>query len=112
MHPLIYTQIETELQRLKTPYCIISVPLLIETKKTNFVDRVLVVDCSIAMQIARVKYRDKLEDVQIRTIIAHQTSRENRLAKANDIIENSKTILQLAQQVKKLHNLYLLLSST
>ncbi|NOQ34904.1 MAG: dephospho-CoA kinase, partial [Methylococcaceae bacterium] len=110
LHPLIYAQIEAKVLQLKATYCIISIPLLIETAKTDFVDRILVIDCPMDLQIARVQQRDKLTKAQIHSIIASQASRENRLAVADDVIENTKTALQLAQQVKKLHNLYLLLS--
>ena len=109
---MVYSQIEKQLQQLKSPYCIISVPLLIETAKITWVDRILVIDCSEKIQIARVKQRDKLDDEQIQAIIASQTSRVKRQALADDIIENSKTTLQLEPQVEKLHHLYLLLSST
>lgn len=113
LHPLIYAEINQEISTLEgKPYCIISIPLLIETAKTGLVDRILVVDCPVALQITRVKQRDQLSETQIQTIINTQASRADRLAAADDIIENSKTTLQLAQQVKKLHNLYLLLSST
>jgi len=112
LHPLIYLQIEKQQQTLKSSYCIISIPLLVETAKIDSVDRILVVDCPIEIQIARVKQRDKLNNAQARAIIKTQASRAERLAVADDIIKNSKSTLQLAQQVKKLHNLYLLLSST
>ena len=112
MHPLVYSQIEKQQQQLKSPYCIISVPLLIETAKISLVDRVLVIDCTKEMQITRVKQRDKLNDDQIHAMIASQTPRANRRALADDIIDNSKTTLQLEAQVERLHNLYLLLSST
>ncbi len=112
MHPLVYSQIEKQRQQLKSPYCIISIPLLIETAKVTLVDRVLVIDCSEKIQIARVKQRDKLDDKQIHAMIASQVSRAKRQALADDIIENSKTTLQLEAQVEKLHYLYLLLSKT
>ncbi len=112
MHPLVYSQIEKQLQSLNSPYCIISIPLLIETAKISWVDRVLVIDCTEKIQIARVKQRDQLDEAQINAIIASQASRAKRQALADDIIKNSKTTLQLEQQVEKLHNLYLLLSST
>ncbi|MDQ7090049.1 MAG: dephospho-CoA kinase [Methylococcales bacterium] len=112
LHPLIYQQIERQQQRLKAAYCIISIPLLIETAKTEFIDRILVVDCALEIQIARIKQRDKLNDVDIDAIIASQASREERLAVADDVIDNSTRTLQLRPQVEKLHTLYLLLSST
>jgi dephospho-CoA kinase len=85
---------------------------LIETAKTFWVDRVLVIDCTEKIQIARVKQRDKLEDAQITAIISSQASRAKRQALADDLIENATTTFQLEEQVEKLHHLYLLLSST
>ncbi len=70
------------------------------------------VDCPVVIQISRIKQRDKLDDTQVRAIIATQASRIDRLKAADDIIKNSKSTLYLAQQVKNLHSLYLLLSST
>lgn len=112
LHPLIYAQIDSEVSELDSPYCIISIPLLIETGRTETLDRILVIDCPEKIQIERVRQRDEMPESQIRAIIHAQASREERLAAADDVIENSKTSLQLAQQVKKLHNLYLSLSST
>ncbi|WP_031433773.1 dephospho-CoA kinase [Methylomarinum vadi] len=107
LHPLIYRRIEEEIEKLDSPYCILSVPLLLETKMTSLVDRVLVIDCPVETQIERVKNRDGLPNEQIRSIIASQASREERLSCADDVIDNSKPAAQLAEQVKKLHNLYL-----
>lgn len=111
LHPLIYAEIAVQVAELNTAYCIICIPLLIETQKVALVERVLVVDCPVAMQIERVKQRSQLSDAQIHAIIAAQASRAERLASADDIIDNSKSVTHLAEQVKKLHNFYLLLSS-
>jgi dephospho-CoA kinase len=111
LHPLIYAEIAAQVAKLNAAYCIICIPLLIETQKTSVVDRVLLIDCSIEAQIHRVKTRSQLNEAQIRAIIATQASKEQRLAIADDIIENSKSSAHLAEQVKKLHNSYLLLSS-
>ncbi|WP_305909198.1 dephospho-CoA kinase [Methylomarinum sp. Ch1-1] len=107
LHPLIYAQIEAEIRQLRAPYCIVSIPLLLETNMTTRIDRVLVIDCPVETQIARVKQRDGLSTELINRIIASQVSRDTRLSRADDIIDNSKTPRQLAEQVKKLHNLYL-----
>lgn len=111
LHPLIYTEIDAQIAQLKTKYCIICIPLLIETQKTALVDRILVIDCSEQQQIERVKNRSQLSEAQIHAIIATQASRSQRLASADDIIDNTKSSTHLAEQVKKLHNSYLLLSS-
>lgn len=111
LHPPIYTEIESLVHQLDSPYCIISIPLLIETGMENFVDRILVIDCPVEVQILRVKNRDQLTDSRINSIISSQASRKQRLSAANDIIDNSNGTQVLAEQVKKLHNLYTLLAS-
>jgi dephospho-CoA kinase len=78
---------------------------------THFVDRVLVVDCPVELQIARVKSRDGLSESRIQSIIDSQVSREIRLSLADDVIDNSESGSKLAEQVKKLHNLYLSISA-
>ena len=111
LHPLIYKTIQAELEQLVTPYCLISIPLLFETDMTHLVDRILVIDCPVEAQIERVKIRDNLTIERIQSIIDTQVSRAFRKAKADDLINNSGTDYRLAEQVKKLHNLYLSLSA-
>ncbi|WP_027159199.1 dephospho-CoA kinase [Methylobacter luteus] len=111
LHPLVYQSIQAELEKLNAPYCIIAIPLLFETNMTHFVDRVLVVDCPVETQIARVRKRDQLSLERIRSIIDSQVSRDVRKSHADDLIDNSESDYRLAEQVKKLHNLYLSLSA-
>lgn len=111
LHPLVYKAIQNAIDQLDYPYSILSIPLLLETKMTHFVDRVLVVDCPIELQIARVKSRDGLSESRIQSIINSQVSREIRLSLADDVIDNSESGSKLAEQVKKLHNLYLSISA-
>ncbi len=111
LHPLVYQAIEAELRLLNAPYCIISIPLLFETNMSHFVDRILVVDCAVETQIERVRSRDNLTVERIQSIIDSQASRNFRIEQADDLIENSGTDDKLAERVKKLHNLYLSLST-
>ncbi len=111
MHPLIYQEIENQVARLECLYCVLVIPLLLETQQTQLVDRVLVVDCPPGIQLQRVLERDNVSKEQARAIIATQADRVKRLACANDIIDNSKTWTSLAEQVKNLHNSYLLLAT-
>lgn len=110
IHPLVYQTIEAQLALLNTPYCILSIPLLFETNKADFVHRVLVVDCPVETQIERVVARDHLTVERVQSIIDSQVSRAFRTAGAHDIIDNTKTDTELAKHVEKLHNLYLSLS--
>jgi dephospho-CoA kinase len=111
MHPLIYARMASEVQSLRDRYCILAIPLLLETQKTQIVDRVLVVDCSLEAQLERVANRDKLSREQVLAIIASQIPRQQRLALADDVIDNSTSSTQLAEQVKRLHNSYNLLAT-
>ncbi len=111
LHPLIYKTIQAALEQLAAPYCIVSIPLLFETDMTRLVDRILVIDCPVETQIERVKIRDNLTIERIQSIVDNQVSRAYRIAKADDLIDNSTADYRLAEQVKKLHNLYLSLSA-
>ena len=112
MHPMIYAEIEAQIAHLQTVYCIMAIPLLLETKKKHAVDRVLVVDCPLSLQLQRVMARDNVSTEQAEAIIALQTDRGTRLAAANDVIDNSASQADLAEQVKRLHNSYLLLATS
>lgn len=111
MHPLIYDTITVAIEKLSAPYCIICIPLLFETNHSDFVDRILVIDCPIETQIKRVRQRDQLAIKVIQAIIDSQVSRAFRTAHADDVIDNSDAEDRLAEQVKKLHNSYLSLSA-
>ena len=110
LHPLIYNTLRIESAKLTASYSIVCIPLLFETGVTDFIDRIVVVDCPEASQIARVKQRDQLSDETIQAIIASQASRAYRIAHANDVLDNSGSYGKLAEQIKKLHNLYISLS--
>ena len=107
LHPLIYEKMQSQFDKQTSPYSILCIPLLMETGMTNFVDRILVIDCSVNTQIKRVTQRDQLSSDRILSIINSQVSRKYRLSLADDIIDNSNSDTQLAEQVKKLHNLYI-----
>lgn len=111
LHPLIYRQMQAEFTSQTAAYSILSIPLLMETKRLAFVDRVLVVDCPLETQIERVRQRSLLSRKRILAIIAHQVSRQFRLAHADDVIDNSAAMDQLADKIKRLHNHYLLLGN-
>lgn len=111
LHPRVETEIKRQMGSLTTPYCIVSVPLLFEAKMSHLVNRILVVDCPVELQIERVRRRNNLPEADIRAIIASQISRDYRLQHADDVIDNTLTHGKLADQVKKLHNLYLSISA-
>ncbi|NOQ15055.1 MAG: dephospho-CoA kinase [Methyloprofundus sp.] len=107
VHPLVYAEIERQLSLLTGPYCIIAIPLLIETKMQSLVDHILVIDCPMEMQINRVKLRDNLNNSQITAMINSQVSRAERLTHADSIIDNTQDITFLDKQVNNLHKQFL-----
>ena len=112
LHPLVYDEIEKKIGELDTNYCIVSIPLLLETKRTDFLDRILVVDCTVEEQISRVMTRDHCSKEHVENIIATQIDRTSRLSMADDIIENSDEIESVSNKVSLLHKKYLNLSKS
>ena len=103
LHPRIREQIQNEINKVRAPYCIVVIPLLLETGQSDLVDRILVIDVPLATQISRVASRDRLPREEILAIIEAQVSHGTRLAAADDVIENSGGLDELATRVSQLH---------
>ncbi len=111
LHPLIRQECERLASEANSPYIIFDVPLLIGSPHwLKRVQRILVVDCPEELQISRVITRSGLTEKQIRAIMATQSTRDERLAAADDVIENSGSPEKLPASVAQLHALYLDLS--
>lgn len=112
LHPLIGQQTLIEAERAPGSYLVFVVPLLVESGRwKDRVDRVLVVDCSEALQLERVMRRSQLPAEQVRAIMASQASREQRLAVADDVIVNDQPLNVLGQAVAALHQRYLAMAA-
>lgn len=107
IHPCVRKQINKTIKLLKTPYCIIDIPLLFETKFPPKIDRVLVIDCPKNMQIQRIRKRSQCSINHAKAVIGAQIDRKERLLQANDIICNAKSLLELKKMVKRMHKYYL-----
>lgn len=110
LHPLIRAESARRcaLASRHAPYVMLAVPLLIEAGDyRGRCDRVLVVDCAEAAQVARVVARRGLAEAEVRAIMAAQISRPARLAAADDVIGNDGPAADLPAQVEKLHHRYL-----
>jgi dephospho-CoA kinase len=107
LHPLIREEIVQRLQRCKPPYCLLSSPLLLETDQHKLCDRVLLIDAPETLQLSRTSARDNTSEDAVKTIMASQFSREQRLAAADDIIVNDADLAALYAAVDRQHQLYL-----
>ena len=112
LHPVIKQVMETKANQLNNDYCILSIPLLLETKQIDTVDRVLVVDCPMKLQRERLQQRDNLSTIEIDQILKAQADRNSRLAIANEVIYNDSNLYDLQQQVVTLHKQYQVYSAS
>lgn len=112
LHPLINQRIREQLGNSRSPYAILASPLLLETRQFQLVDRILVIDASEELQIDRASQRDTNNRNQIKAIMAAQLPRQERRARADDIIENHGSIAELQMQVDQLHQRYLSLAQS
>jgi dephospho-CoA kinase len=108
LHPQVFQVMQQQLDQLSNvPYCLLSIPLLLETQRLDLVERILVIDCPPHLQRQRLMEQRGLSSPEIEAIVSVQVSREVRLAIANDVIYNESSLANLHQQVSKLHQQYL-----
>jgi dephospho-CoA kinase len=111
LHPLIRAESQRRIDTATGPYAVHVVPLLVESPDyRSRVDRVLVIDCSEELQLARVRMRSRLSEREVRRIIAAQVPRTERLAAADDVIDNDGSLDALRRQVRALHERYVALA--
>ncbi|MBX2836165.1 MAG: dephospho-CoA kinase [Gammaproteobacteria bacterium] len=109
LHPLIRKRSEQLLQAAEDQgylYAIYVVPLLVETGQQNRFDRILVIDVPRELQLTRLIARDNTDENQANAILDSQASREERLAVADDIIQNDQDPESLLENVRFLHRKY------
>lgn len=107
IHPRIRALLRQRSESAGGPYQIFEIPLLVESGHRFGVDRVLVVDCTPAVQRARAMARDGADERQIDAIISQQATRDARLAAADDVINNDGNVDELTLAVYQLHRQYL-----
>ena len=110
LHPLIRSRMQQLIMESTSPYCILSVPLLVENKLTEMCNHVVVVDCPEVLQLERALKRDGSSEATIKSIMASQGSRKERLSAADHVLDNSTSLNALSSQVSALHEHLLLLS--
>jgi dephospho-CoA kinase len=107
-HPAIRELTDARCEAATGLYVVVAIPLLVETRGADRFERVLVVDCEPALQLARLQARDGMTREQAQRMLAAQVTREQRLAVADDVILNNGELAALRDQVEKLHRQYLM----
>ena len=112
LHPIIRSEMLRQCAAANSPYCLLVVPLLVENRLTELADRVLVIDVDEATQIERTCRRDGVNREQAQAILASQASRSERLAMADDVLDNqSGTTETIRARILALHETYLAFAS-
>ncbi len=113
LHPMIRERVARAIEAAApAPYAIVVVPLLVESGNwRSWLDRVLVVDCPVEVQIERVIERNAMAREQVLAILAAQAPREARLAAADDVVDNAGARDALRERVERLHRRYMELAA-
>ena len=110
LHPRVRSELLARARACTAPYCLLVIPLLAESHAYDWVDRVLVVDLPRAEQLARLMQRDGMTAALAERSLAVQATREQRLAMADDVIDNSGAPEALVGAIERLHTRYLTLA--
>lgn len=105
LHPRINALMRDQLAEARSPYAILVNPLM--RNRDARANRILVVDVPEAVQIERTMARDRVDRAQAEAIMANQLARDARLAFADDVIVNDRSIDELHTAVDALHPRYL-----
>jgi len=111
-HPLIRQQMKAWLAAQQGPYCMLSVAILIEARMHDMVDRVLLVDAPVELQLSRLINRDGIREELARQMLAAQLDREARLGAAHDVLLNDGDVPAVTAAVATLHRFYLELAAS
>ena len=113
-HPRIRARLTEHLARLQAsgaPYVLLVSPLLFESGQSEMADRCLVIDVPETLQIERTAARDDVDEAQARAIVAAQMPRAERLARADDVLDNGGSEEEMRRRVAELDRRYRQLTS-
>lgn len=108
LHPMIRHEIIKQLEEANSTYAVLSAPLLFENGLEVLCDHTLLVDVSKELQIIRTTHRDNVDQAHVEQIIAAQMSRQDKLLKADSVIDNSGTLAQMHVSLERLHQEFII----
>ena len=107
LHPPIRAEMHARAQRDERPYCLLDIPLLVESGQYREMARVVAVSCSRDLRIRRLRRHREMARAEIERIMASQASERQRLAVADDVIDNNGAMGDIEPRVMALHEIYL-----
>ncbi|MBU6198100.1 MAG: dephospho-CoA kinase [Xanthomonadaceae bacterium] len=112
LHPRIRSVLTAQARTCRDPYCMLAIPLFAECRADYaWIDRVLCTDAPRAVQLARVLHRVDIDPATAQGMLDSQVSREERLALADDALDNTGPLPALDAAVARLHRRYLELAA-
>jgi dephospho-CoA kinase len=111
LHPLIREKTLNDLSTANSAYVVLVAPLLFENGLEQYCDRTLIIDVPVAVQLERTIARDNINEQQALSIIAAQMSREDKLHRADDVVDNNQPLALVAIVIQQLHTQYLTLAA-
>ena len=105
MHPAIRAEAIRQItEQADQPYVVLAIPLLVESRQDwSMIDHVMVVDCDEQTQLERVLQRNQLSAEMVQAMMAAQSSREQRLAIADTVLDNQSSLQNLHEKVVAFH---------
>lgn len=111
LHPLIREKTLNDLSTANSAYVVLVAPLLFENGLEQYCDRTLIIDVPVAVQLERTISRDNINEQQALSIIAAQMSREDKLHRTDDVVDNNQPLALVAIVIQQLHAQYLTLAA-
>jgi dephospho-CoA kinase len=109
VHPRVRARLRADAELADAPYAIVAIPLLAEgggRAAYPWLDRILVVDVPVDVQLRRLVSRDCIDPELARRMIDAQATRERRLAIADDVLVNTGDPEALDAPIAALHRRY------
>ena len=107
IHPRVRQSLRERVLLARSAYVMLAIPLLVESGDYAWVNRVLVIDVPRELQVTRLVARDGISRELAESMLAAQATREQRLAIADDVIDNSGPLDAIDALVEPLHQKYL-----
>lgn len=114
LHPRIRAWLRDRCRQAEGDYVLAAIPLLVEGGARlayPWLDRILVVDVPLPVQLRRLQDRDGIDEVLAQRMVGAQATREARLATADDVLGNDGPIAAMESAVARLDAFYRRLAS-
>ncbi|MCD6082878.1 dephospho-CoA kinase [Candidatus Aerophobetes bacterium] len=102
LHPLMAEEMKKMISSSPRPLIVVDAAVLFEAGWQSLVDKVLVVTSSYETQIRRIKETTNLSLEELEGIMQAQLPQEEKVKRADYVIENEGSLDELESKVKKL----------